>query len=176
MDARRLGMGLHLPWAFLVDAAGGYLDDDVWDALDDDWAQATLDELARPGHGAHAPLRRTGRPRRRPAAVPRTGAVPPAAPAGPVYRLADYLDQHGRHERHYICPPATFWEAAADTAAPDELTVLARAALTRGRFRHAELLARRAAEADGTGALLDRGGDRDLVGAERAALAGARRQ
>jgi hypothetical protein len=24
-----------------------------------------------------------------------------------------------------MCPPATFWEAAADTATPDELTILA---------------------------------------------------
>ncbi|MEU0936762.1 hypothetical protein [Embleya sp. NPDC005971] len=159
MDARRLGMGLHLPWAFLVDASADYLDDDAWDTLDD-WAQTALDELSRPGHGTHAPLRRTGRPRRRPTGDP--------AARGPVYRLADHLEQHGRAERRRVCPPASFWEIAADIATPDELVHLVDGATSRGRDRHAVLLARRVRD---TFALRDlawmreRAGDRQ--GAER---------
>ncbi|GCE01059.1 hypothetical protein [Embleya hyalina] len=70
-----------------------------------------------------------------------------------MYRLADYLEQHGRHERRYTCPPASFWETAARTAPPDELTAFARAAHACGRYRHAEHLAGRAADAGNTDAL-----------------------
>lgn len=162
VDARRLGLGLHLPWAFLVDAAAGYLGDDDWDTLDEDWAEAAFAELAEPVHGKHAPLRRVGRPQRHPA-----GAAVSSAAAGPVFRLADYLEQHGRNERRRVCPPASFWEAAAHTTTPEELTELAQAARIRGRYRHAALLYRQAADAGNTGALWDlaqmreEAGDRD---------------
>ncbi|MGW6418389.1 hypothetical protein [Streptomyces sp. NPDC055055] len=168
MDARRLGMGLHLPWAFLVDAAADYLDE-VWNALPEDWAETALHELARPGHGAHAPLYRTDRPRRR-LPDPFAPQAPPASTAaGPVYRLADYLDQHGRTELRRTCPPASFWETAAHTATPDEQAALAREARDRGRYRHAQLLAQRAAGAGNTGVLRDlaqwceEAGDRDGI-------------
>ncbi|MFF7249995.1 tetratricopeptide repeat protein [Embleya sp. NPDC008237] len=152
MDARRLGMGLHLPRAFLVDAAADYLGDDDWDTLDEDWAEAAFAELAHPVHGKHAPLRRT-RDARRPSADAAAASSPPAAGGGPVYRLADYLEQHGRHERRRVCPLASFWETAAHTAAPEELSVLAAAAHRRGRYRHAALLYRQAADAGDARAL-----------------------
>ncbi|MFE3196813.1 hypothetical protein [Embleya sp. NPDC059237] len=170
MDARRLGLGPHLPWAFLVDAATDYLDDHTWDALPEDWAETALDELAHPGLGTHAPLRRAGRPRRRASPPPGSPAPPPAS-GGPVYRLADYLEQHGRHERLRVCPPASFWETAALTATPEELRSLARAATERGRHRHAALLTRRIADTGDTHALFvlaemrEEAGDPD--GAER---------
>jgi hypothetical protein len=39
MDARRLGMGAGLPQAFMEAAAPGYLTDDQWDALGEDWLE-----------------------------------------------------------------------------------------------------------------------------------------
>ncbi|MGW9211239.1 hypothetical protein ACWGR4_30190 [Embleya sp. NPDC055664] len=146
MDARRLGVGPHLPRAFLVGSSADYLDGNVRDFLGDDWADIALDELARPGHGTHAPLRRTGHPRRRPS-TPLVASPSPAASSATMYRLADYLEQHGRHERRWVCPPAAFWETALRTATPDELADLARQAGERGRHRHAALLARQAADA-----------------------------
>ncbi|WP_338059965.1 helix-turn-helix transcriptional regulator, partial [Streptomyces griseoruber] len=59
MDARRLGVGLHLPQAFLTDAAPDYLSDDDYDQLADDWAEQAYAELAEQVHGKQAPLRRT---------------------------------------------------------------------------------------------------------------------
>ena len=42
MDARRLGMGIGLPRAFLEAAAPGYLTDTEWDALGEDWLEQAL--------------------------------------------------------------------------------------------------------------------------------------
>src|SRR5690606_15352941 len=58
--------------------------------------------------------------------------------AGPVYRLADYLEQHGRHHRRDHYPPASFWQAAhRHLTTPDELHTLAKAAHRRGLLKHA---------------------------------------
>ncbi|MFB7509554.1 hypothetical protein [Streptomyces broussonetiae] len=62
-DARRLGVGPHLPQAFLTDAATGYLTDydhdHDYDQLSNDWAEDAFAALARPVHGNQAALRRT---------------------------------------------------------------------------------------------------------------------
>ncbi|MFF1744360.1 hypothetical protein [Streptomyces mirabilis] len=123
MDARRLGVGLHLPQAFLTDAATDYLTDTDYDQLTDDWAEQAFAELAQLVHGKQAPLRRTTpRAPRRPS-IPSVLAdtlAPP--PAGPVFRLADYLEQHGRTTRSRLCPPASFWHAAHTRLThPDDL-------------------------------------------------------
>ncbi|MDF9805313.1 transcriptional regulator with XRE-family HTH domain [Streptomyces sp. HB372] len=55
MDARRLRVGLHLPQAFLIDGATGYLTDTDYDNLADGWAQAAFAELAEQVHGKQAP-------------------------------------------------------------------------------------------------------------------------
>ncbi|MFH8419310.1 helix-turn-helix domain-containing protein [Streptomyces collinus] len=74
MDARRLGVGLHLPQAFLTEAATGYLSQSDYDQLTDGWAEQAYAELAKPVHGKQAPLRQTTpRPLRRPPPLP----VPP---------------------------------------------------------------------------------------------------
>ncbi|MFJ9530808.1 P-loop NTPase family protein [Streptomyces cyaneofuscatus] len=89
MDARRLGAGLHLPQAFLTDAAPDYLHDSDWDQLTDDWAEKAYAELAEQVHGKQAPLRRVvPRPQRRPPPGPSTtvGALTPRS-RGPVFRL-----------------------------------------------------------------------------------------
>ncbi|MFI6587429.1 transcriptional regulator [Embleya sp. NPDC050493] len=136
MDARRLGHGPVLRYAFLEDAADAYLTDTESDTLDDDWFEQALAYAVIRVHGATAPLTRI-RPRRR--GRDTTGG-------GPTYRLADYLEQHARHTRGALCPSASFWEAAHDHAhTTDDSLNLAWAAHKRLRLRHAERLYRKAA-------------------------------
>ena len=145
MDALRLGMGAGLPQAFLEDAAPGYLTDDQWDALGEDWLEQALAYTAVPCKGARGPLTRI-RPRpARPGARTRGDQPASTAAAGPVYRLADYLDQHGRAHRVGQIPPAAFWSAAGDIAAPGDQAVLGDAAHVRGLYRDAAQLHKNAA-------------------------------
>jgi hypothetical protein len=81
MDARRLGMGIALPLAFLETAASGYLDDPDWDALPEDWLEQALAYTAAPAKGARGSLAPI-----RPRAVTGPGT-------GVAYRPADYLDR-----------------------------------------------------------------------------------
>ncbi|MFE3603228.1 tetratricopeptide repeat protein, partial [Streptomyces sp. NPDC059142] len=146
MDARRLGVGLHLPQKFLTDAAIDYLSDDDYDSIQQivDWEQQAFAELAEPVHGKHAPVRPAGpRPKRRP-----PGSRPPLvieAEVGSVVRLADYLEQHGRITRRRLCPPASFWSAAyTHLARLDDLNKLSEAAAARHRLQWAHHLYHRA--------------------------------
>ncbi|MFF0204428.1 hypothetical protein [Streptomyces sp. NPDC005017] len=140
MDARRLGAGLHLPQAFLIDAATDYLSDIDYDQLTDDWAERALAELAEPVHGKQAPLRRTSRrPSRRGSPIPAAGA-PFSHPAGPLFRLADFLEEHGRHHRVGQLPPVGFWGAAADHVRPVDLHTLGETARRCGLYREAAQL------------------------------------
>ncbi|MGW6819493.1 hypothetical protein [Streptomyces sp. NPDC055005] len=170
MDARRLGVGLHLPQGFLTDAATDYLSDTDYDLLADDWAEQAYAELAGLVHGKQALLRRTTP---RPARRPPTPATRPPAPAssGPVFRLADYLEQHGRTTRRHLCPPASFWHAAlSHLTSHDELEGLAREAEVRYRLQWARHLLQRAADHGNTRALAEladiRGEAGDREGAE----------
>lgn len=134
MDALRLGISLHLPLAFLQYAAEDYFTDAEYDALPDDWFEQALADLARPVHGNLAPLRRIRirDTRRLPGQTP---SSPQHLGGGPAYRLADYLEEHGRHERRLACPPTSFWQAAHDhITASDDLAQLAQAALHRYRL------------------------------------------
>src|SRR6185312_1485786 len=99
---------------FLEAAAPGYLTGDQWDALGEAWLEQALAYAAVPCKGAGGPLTRI-RPRPARAAARDRGDQPggTAAAAGPLYRLADYLDQHGRAHRAGQIPPAEFWSAAA---------------------------------------------------------------
>ncbi|MFF8333153.1 tetratricopeptide repeat protein, partial [Streptomyces cacaoi] len=143
MDARRLGVGLHLPQAFLIDAATGYLTDTDYDHLTDDWAEIAFAELAKRVHGKQAPLRRV---RVRPPKTP-LPIAPPTPTSGPVFRLADYLEQHGRETRRLTCPPASFWHAAhTNLSNPDEVDKLANAAYFRHRLQWAHHLKRHAVD------------------------------
>jgi uncharacterized protein YidB (DUF937 family) len=145
MDARRLGMGARLPQAFLEAAAPGYLTGVEWDALGEDWLEQALAYTAIPCKGACGPLTRI-RPRpARPAARTRGDQpVGTAAAAEPLYRLADYLDQHGRAHRASQIPPAEFWSAAVH-AAPGDQAALGDAAHARGLYRDAAQLHKNAA-------------------------------
>jgi len=132
LDARRLGSGLHQALSFLEAAAEGYLTDDDYDTLADNWLEQALADLSRPVHGNLAPLRRV---RPRSARVP-TGPMP-------VYRLADYLEQHGRSQRRLLCPPASFWHGACDhLTAADERVALGESARLRWRLQVAAELFR----------------------------------
>ena len=73
IDARRLGMGVALPLAFLEAAAPGYLTDTDWDALSEDWLEQALADTAAPARGIRGPLSRIR---------PRTGSASPAARLG----------------------------------------------------------------------------------------------
>ncbi|MET3985239.1 helix-turn-helix domain-containing protein [Streptomyces sp. PvR034] len=158
VDARRLGVGFHLPERFLREAALDYIGQDDYDALQDTagWERAALAELAQPVHGKQAPLR---------LAVPRTARRSPGgssapdegADAGRMLRLADYLEQYGRDARRRRCPPESFWSAAhAHLAHPGELRALAQQAERRHRLRWAHHLRRRA-EAGERAAVPERG-------------------
>ncbi|MFD5895930.1 helix-turn-helix domain-containing protein, partial [Streptomyces sp. NPDC060366] len=147
MDARRLGVGLHLPQAFLTDAATDYLSQNDYDQLTEGWAEQAYAELAKPVHGKQAPLRQTSRrPVRRPPA-PDSAAIKDAeAERGPQFRLADYLEQHGRTSRRRLCPPASFWHAAlTHLAHPDDLNRVADEAEKRLRLQWAHHLRHKAA-------------------------------
>ncbi len=143
MDARRLGMGAALPHGFLEHAAPGYLSDGEWDGLGEDWLEQALAYTAVPCKGARGPLTRI-RPRPgppRPVRQSRNLAGQPGRPAGaaggPGYRLADWLDQHGRARRAGLIPPAQFWAAAAACTAPGDQAALGDAAAGRGLYRAA---------------------------------------
>ncbi|CAM5320847.1 hypothetical protein [Streptomyces chartreusis] len=156
MDARRLGVGLHLPQAFLAEAAADYLSEVDYGQLGEGWVESAFAELTRLVHGKQAPLRRIVlRPR---------SPYPADAPAGgfgavsphPMFQLADYLEQHGRSIRRRVCPPASFWQAASlHLSRPDDLSGLARAAHARFRLQWAAHLRRRAADAGHVRALLE---------------------
>ncbi|MFD3472095.1 helix-turn-helix domain-containing protein [Streptomyces sp. NPDC058682] len=176
MDARRLGVGLHLPQAFLTDAAPDYLSQNDYDELTDDWAEDAYAQLAKLVHGKQAPLRRTTpKPSRRPP-IPSTvgeSTVPPSA--GPVFRLADYLEQHGRTIRHHLCPPDSFWHAAYTRLThPDDLNNLTQAALNRHRLQWAHHLRHRAASHGSADALCRLAYMREKAGDREAAEALAR--
>ena len=134
IDARRLGMGVALPLAFLEAAAPEYLTDADWDRLGGDWLEQALAYTATPAKGIRGPLARI-----RSRASGRAVSDP-----GPAYRLADYLEQHGRRARRIDFPPAGFWAAAARFASRGDLAALARAAEARGLLRDAACLRRSA--------------------------------
>ncbi|NRQ39580.1 hypothetical protein HII36_48295 [Nonomuraea sp. NN258] len=82
------------------------------------------------------------RNQRTPGVSSATAATPPSlrTASGPLYRLADYLDQHGRHDRADQIPPIDFWTAAAAHAHPADLAALGNAARARGLYRDAAQL------------------------------------
>ncbi|MFC8407468.1 hypothetical protein ACFUG9_28355 [Streptomyces griseoincarnatus] len=131
MDARRLGCGMDLPAAFLEEAAMGYLSESKLNSLDDDWFEQAISYTGRAAHGNTALLRRT---RRR-----------PGTEGEDSFRLADYMEQHGRRTRGRICPPASFWDAALrHLPRRTDVSALESAASARWRLRYARLLAERA--------------------------------
>jgi tetratricopeptide (TPR) repeat protein len=134
MDARRLGHGLYLPHDLLEAAAPGYLTDEQWDALREDWLEQALAYCAAPCRGARGPLTRI---RARPGQGPLTQ---------PHYRLADYLEQTGRTMRRSVLAPANLWDALLEHANERDLLRIADEAKQRGLYRYAFRLYERAAD------------------------------
>ncbi|URM98408.1 hypothetical protein LUW76_30940 [Actinomadura madurae] len=168
MDARRLGIRVHLSQMFLTDAATDYLTDNDWGQLTNDWAEAAYADLARPVHGKQVPLGPTNfRPTRYPPMSPPLASAT-AQPTTPMLRLADYLEQHGRATRHLLCPPASFWHSAhTHLTHPGDLNNLAKAAEKMGRSQWAYHLRLRAVAAGSPDAMIkigwmwERNGDLD---------------
>ena len=143
MDARRLGMGADLPQAFLEAAATGYLTDAECYGLGEDWLEQALVYTAKPAKGVRGPLTRIlPRPARSGAreSVERLTDCRYSTPGGPLYRLADYLDQYGRAHRAGQMPPAEFWSGATTHAPADDQAALGDAAHARGLYRDAAQL------------------------------------
>ncbi|CNE48094.1 Obg family GTPase CgtA%2C C-terminal extension [Mycobacterium tuberculosis] len=141
MDARRMGCGPRLPLALLAEAAPGYLTESQWEQTGPEWLDQALEYTGAPCYGIPGiltpvknatPRNLRNRPNRR------------QRPSEPLYRLADYLDQHGLHHRAKYIPPIDFWSAAAEHAHPGDLTALGWEAECRGLLRDAAQLYKRA--------------------------------
>ncbi|KUN58924.1 hypothetical protein AQJ46_42385 [Streptomyces canus] len=148
MDARRLGAGPHIPLAWLAEAAPSYLSDTEWAQTHDDWLQTALAYGTAPAKGIpgiFVPVKTRASRGQRTRAAPRPAAGQSIQAAHePRYQLADYLDQHGRRVRADQIPPVDFWTAAAVHAHGGNLTALGYAAWTRGLYRDAAQLYKRA--------------------------------
>ncbi|MFD7134953.1 tetratricopeptide repeat protein [Streptomyces sp. NPDC059894] len=152
MDAHRLGVTSALSLDLLRDAAPGYLSERERAAADTEWFTGALAY-------ARTLIKRTTHPLQE---VPRTTGM--GAQPGMV-RLVDYLQQHGRRTRRPLCPPTTFWRAAAThLQQPSDLVSLGDAARMRFRLRWASRLYQRAADAGEALALQLLGDIRDWVG------------
>jgi len=164
MDARRLGVSLHLLQTFLTDAAFDYLAGPDCDDLTDGWAEGAIAELAHPVHGKQAPMRPAAvRPPSHSQGPPSATSPTPAPP--PALRLADYLEQYARTGRRWLCPPESFWLAAhTHLTDPEDLNKVARAAQERYRLQWAARLYQRAADTGSTKALASLAGMREEAG------------
>ncbi|MFG2267098.1 hypothetical protein ACGFNR_29855, partial [Streptomyces sp. NPDC048720] len=146
MDARRLGAGPSLPLAWLAQAVPSYLTDSEREETEDHGLEQTLSYVTTRWNGIPGiltPVKTGADPnhRNRPTVRSETGpARRQTKQRGPLYRLADYLDQHGRRQRADTIPPVGFWAAAADHAHPDDLDSLADAAWRRGLYLDAAQL------------------------------------
>ncbi|MFC4906904.1 hypothetical protein [Actinomadura gamaensis] len=149
MDARRMGHRNALPHALLEAAAPAYLTDLQWDQLADNWLEDALAYTGEPCKGARGPVTRIR------SAHPRSARRTPGSSSsadgavsagGPVYRLADYLDQHGRATRADQIPPIGFWTAAAAHAHPTDQVTLGHAAWQRLLYRDAAQLHKNATD------------------------------
>jgi hypothetical protein len=138
LDARRIGMRGPLPRAFLEEAAPGYIVDADWSGLAEDWLDQALGYTVASCKGVPGPL------------VPVRAYT--GLPSGPAsYRVADYLEQHGRRTRLRFIPQRGFWEAAARHASYADLRGLARAATGCGLLRDAALIRMHAVARGNTG-------------------------
>ena len=137
MDAARLGHAGPLPAALLRDAAAGYLADA---ALTEGGAAAL----------AWATAAVTGAV---PAVRPVAGAAVRPVPGAAGYRVAGYLEWHGRRARADRLGPASLWDAlAARVSGVSDLGRLAQAAWDRGLYRYAAALGTSAASLGSTDA------------------------
>ncbi|MBT2568684.1 sel1 repeat family protein [Arthrobacter sp. ISL-85] len=136
IDAERLGQAETLNRSFLEQAAVGYLSDNEWHILGDDWLDQALEYSGGICRGATGLLvSRRLRPTEDPKKLPQ-------------FILADYVAQWGRRVSCFEVPPAAFWEAGLKhLTTPEQLISLGDAAASRWRIRHAAMLYQRAIDA-----------------------------
>ena len=126
MDTSRIhGFTYSLPLVFLQEAAPGYLSPAERAQLSENWFTTVVESLARRGQGTPGPL------------------IP--ASVGEQWTrclLPDYLEEYGRERRRHLCPPDSFWEAAAgfSGATVVDLPEFAQAAEDRLLLRHVDSL------------------------------------
>lgn len=139
MDISRLGCSAPLPALLLGDAAEGYLSERDRSVLGRAWLRKALKQACRlDKKDAIAALREIRS---------RAGAEPVG------YRIAPFLDHHGRVHRRDEPVPQRVWEACVERLAPTvELGGIARAGARRGLYEYAQLLAVRAVDGDVTSA------------------------
>ncbi|WP_175411409.1 hypothetical protein [Streptomyces sp. TRM64462] len=123
MDANRLGGAGLVGRDFLQAAAEGYLGDDDYDALGEQWLEEALAYTQQPSKGVRGLLSRV-RARQ-------------GSDGGDRWRLSDYMDHIGRVERRYAAPPASFWRAAREYL-PEPHLVRAVGQAAEARWRDAE--------------------------------------
>ncbi|MGW7199556.1 hypothetical protein ACWGH9_26085, partial [Streptomyces chryseus] len=146
MDARRLGAGPRIPLAWLAQAAPAYLTDTEREDPKNHGLAPALSYVTTPWNdipGIFSPVQTSADPNQRNRPTGRSGtrmARPQSEQQGPLYRLADYLDQHGSRQRADTIPPVGFWTAAAHHAHADDLDSLSNAAWWRGLYRDAAQL------------------------------------
>jgi hypothetical protein len=108
-----------------------------------DWLQRALDYAITPCCGIPGILTpvNTARNHRTHATDSKASTGPQP---GPLYQLADYLDQYGRTHRADQIPPIDFWTATAAHAHPADLYTLGNAAWACGLYRDAAQLYKQA--------------------------------
>ncbi|MFD7750672.1 hypothetical protein [Streptomyces sp. NPDC059757] len=112
---------------FLAEAAPGYLTDEEWGEVGDDWFERALACASVELRGAARPLARI---------IPRNGLDTDVH-----YRLADYLVQYAQQERRESPAPRSFWDAVLRNAhEPGVVSTFARAADDRGMHKEAARL------------------------------------
>ncbi len=152
MDAARLGHARPLPAALVREAAADYPSRDAVGYPSREAAVGYPSREAAAGYPS-GPQRTTGTESGRDTAlawatdefngaVRALWPVPAGAGAGAGgYRVAGYLDQHGRRTRADQLGPASLWDAlVAHAASAGDLTRLGQAARDRGLYRHAAAL------------------------------------
>ncbi|MFD9766905.1 hypothetical protein ACFWXI_25735 [[Kitasatospora] papulosa] len=123
MDARRLGFASSLQQSLFVQAAHGYLTDQQLDALAEDWLDQALEWASEPLRGVPGPLTRM-RPR------PGTPSL-----SEPHYRVADFVEEHGRTMRGTTQVPEALWDAMiAHATDSNDIERLVESARSRSHF------------------------------------------
>jgi len=123
MDAYTVGRPESVSESFMKRCAPGYLTDEEWGSLEDDWIPQALQCATTMLRGAARPLSRL-RSRSAEGGEPR-------------FRLADYLVQHAHQERSQRPVPRSFWRSVSEFQGHADLATFARAADERGMRQEA---------------------------------------
>ncbi|NKE59965.1 hypothetical protein FXN61_25460 [Lentzea sp. PSKA42] len=134
IDLRRFDCGREIPESLLRAIAPSYLDDDCYDAMDEDWFEQSVAIATSPCHGSYSPLIRIR-------SKPGESGVRERS-----LRLADYLEQAGRRDREELFPPENFIIALLSMDDGARLHSMAQYVDERGRSFLAAVLYYRALE------------------------------